>query len=225
MTYPDIVRFVLREYDMVGELMKQRLFSQAARAIGVRDRRVLKGLDVLPRKLFVAAKYERQAQMDWPIPLGFGVTTSQPSLVGYMVELLALDKDKRVLEIGTGTGYQAALMAQLSQEVVTVERIGALAKRARAILKKLGILNVTVITGDGNEGFPAQMPYQAIIMTAAAETVPRALIEQLDEGGVMVYPKQELNFQRVMKGQKIEGSLSWEEHMKVLFVPLEAGVA
>lgn len=204
--------------------MKQKQFSEAAQAIGVKDERILRALDELPREMFVAVKYERQAQMDWPIALGFGVTTSQPSLVGYMVELLALDKDKRVLEIGTGTGYQAALMAQLSQEVVTVERIGALAKRARAILKKLGILNVTVITGDGNEGFPAQMPYQAIIMTAAAEAVPRALVDQLEEGGVLVYPKQELSFQRVMKGQKIGGSLSWEEHMKVLFVPLEAGV-
>lgn len=204
--------------------MKQRLFSQAARAVGVEDRRILEALDLLPRHLFVAAKYERQAQMDLPVPLGFEVTTSQPSLVGYMVELLALDKDKRVLEIGTGSGYQTALMAQLAQEVVTVERIGALAKRARAILKELGIVNVTVITGDGNEGYLAKMPYQAIIMTAAAKTVPSALIEQLDKGGVMVYPKQELSFQRVMKGQMIKGSLSWEEHMKVLFVPLKEGV-
>jgi protein-L-isoaspartate(D-aspartate) O-methyltransferase len=204
--------------------MKQRRFSEAAQAIGVKDERILRALDELPREMFVGAKYERQAQMDWPIALGFEVTTSQPSLVGYMVELLALDKSKRVLEIGTGTGYQAALLAQLSQEVVTVERIGALAKRARAILKELEIVNVTVITGDGNDGYPEKMPYQAIIMTAAAETVPRALIEQLDEGGVLVYPKQERGFQRVMKGQKIEGLMSWEEHMKVLFVPLEPGV-
>lgn len=204
--------------------MKQRRFSEAAKAIGVKDTRILRALNELPRKLFVAPKYAGESRLDRPVSLGSNVTTSQPSLVGYMVELLELTVDKRVLEIGTGSGYQAAVMARLAQEVVTIERIGSLAKKARRVLAQLEFENVTVIEGDGRKGYPEKSPYQAIILAAASRSVPETLIEQLDERGVLLYPKQEAFGQVLMKGRKTKGVMKWEKDLKVAFVPLKSGI-
>ncbi len=158
----------------------------AARAAGVRDERVLAAIAAVPRQDFVPAERAARAELDTPIPIPHGQVTTQPSLVGRMVEALALTGDERVLEIGTGYGWQTGLLARLGREVFSVERFADLAETARSTLA--GRDNISIVVGDGSEGLPDHAPFDAILVAAAYPIVPAPLAEQLAEGGRLVQP-------------------------------------
>jgi protein-L-isoaspartate(D-aspartate) O-methyltransferase len=160
----------------------------AARSMGVRDERVLAAIAAVPRASFVPADLRGSADVDRPLPIGDEQVTTQPSLVAAMVEALELRGDERVLEVGTGLGYQAAILAQLAREVFTVERFATMAQVARDNLADAGIDGVEVVVGDGTRGLPDHAPYDAIIVAAAFPEVPAALAEQLRTGGKLVQP-------------------------------------
>jgi len=169
-------------------LLRHRMVEDQLRARHVADERVLAAMEKVPRHLFVPAAQRWSAYEDGPLPIGSGQTISQPYMVARMTELLRLTPSDRVLEIGTGSGYQAAVLAELAEEVWTIERHADLAHRAEELLLQLGYANVRVIAGDGTLGFPEAAPYDGIMVTAAAPFVPDALRAQLAVGGRMVIP-------------------------------------
>jgi protein-L-isoaspartate(D-aspartate) O-methyltransferase len=158
------------------------------RARDIRDPRVLAAMQDVPRHLFVPAPQRAQAYGDFPVPIGHAQTISQPYIVAFMTEALQVAPDHNVLEIGTGSGYQAAVLARLVKDVFTIEIVEPLADRSRALLKELGYANVHVRTGNGYLGWPEQAPFDRIIVTAAPDEVPPVLIEQLKVGGLMAIP-------------------------------------
>jgi protein-L-isoaspartate(D-aspartate) O-methyltransferase len=154
----------------------------------IRDSRVINAMYNVPRHLFVPPQHRRHAYSDGPLPIGGGQTISQPYIVALMTQLLSLQGDETVLEIGTGSGYQAAILAQLAREVHTIERDHELVDRALQVLINLGMLNVHVHEGDGSLGLPDYAPFQAILVTAAAPKAPQVILDQLDDGGSLVIP-------------------------------------
>jgi protein-L-isoaspartate(D-aspartate) O-methyltransferase len=168
--------------------LRHRMVEDQLRRRGLADERVLVALGSVPRHLFVPLSQRRLAYHDGPLPIGLGQTISQPYMVARMTELLDLSPSSRVLEIGTGSGYQAAVLAELAGRVWTMERHGELAERAEKLLLRLGYTNVTVITGDGTLGFAEAAPYDAIVVTAAAPFVPECLCEELVVAGRLVIP-------------------------------------
>ena len=163
-------------------------FQLALGRRGISDQAVLRAMDEVPREHFVVAELSDHAYADQALPIPCGQTISQPYVVAYMTEQLDVEPTPRVLEIGTGSGYQAAILSRLAREVVSVERYRTLADAARERLKTLGYANVTVVAGDGFAGLPERAPFDRIIVTAAAEEVPAALVDQLAEGGKLVMP-------------------------------------
>lgn len=155
---------------------------------GVKDKRVLEAMETVPRHLFVPKEYRPYSYNDQPLQIGFGQTISQPYVVAFMTELLALDKEDVVLEVGTGSGYQAAVLSRLVKQVYTIEIVDALAKEAAKQLETVGYSNVEVKVGDGYQGWPEYAPFDAIIVTASVEHIPQPLIDQLKPGGRMVIP-------------------------------------
>ncbi len=190
-------------------------------ARGVKDRKVIEAFLNIPRHLFVPPEYIDQAYMDYPLPIGHGQTISQPYMVAVMTELLELDSDHRVLEIGTGSGYQTAILAWIAKEVYTVEKIPELSERAQRILKKLGFKNIHFKVGDGSLGWPEYAPYDRIIVTAAAPEIPPPLVEQLKESGIIVIPVGDRYSQMLVRGIKENGILKTEEFFPCAFVPLK----
>jgi protein-L-isoaspartate(D-aspartate) O-methyltransferase len=183
-------------------------------------------MDTVPREAFVLPEFSAEAYADQAMPISCGQTISQPYVVAYMTEQLDVKRDHRVLEVGTGSGYQAAILSQLAGAVFTVERYRTLASRARETLNQLGYANVTVIAGDGLAGVPEHAPYQRIIVTAAAETIPQALLDELAEGGVMVLPLGEhAGTQRIVKLTKGADGVKQQDLIWVRFVPLLPGQA
>jgi protein-L-isoaspartate(D-aspartate) O-methyltransferase len=183
-----------------------RMVDSQLRARGIGDERVLDAMLRVPRHAFAPERFRDQAYEDHPLPIGEGQTISQPYIVARMLEALALTPADRVLEVGTGSGYVTALLAELAAQVFSVERHGALAAAARALLARMGYANVRVIVGDGSRGFAEGAPYAAIIVSAAAAEVPRALLEELAEGGRMIIPvgpadSQQLQLIHVEQGQ------------------------
>jgi protein-L-isoaspartate(D-aspartate) O-methyltransferase len=174
----------------------------------------------IPRHLFVPLPYTKSAYEDCPLPIGNGQTISQPYIVGLMTELLATRQTDSVLEIGTGCGYQAAVLAALVRRVTTIERIPEVARLAMENLATVGIKNVEVIVGDGTVGSPQKAPYDGIIITAATPSVPQPLIEQLEEGGRLVAPVGGRDIQELIRLRKKDGSITEEHHGGVRFVPL-----
>ena len=190
-------------------------------ARGLDDARVLEVMARVPRELFVPERLEQDAYADGPLPIGAGQTISQPYMVALSTSLARIPAGGRVLEIGTGSGYQAAVLAQLAGEVVTIERHAALAESARLALATAGITNVTVHVGDGSLGFAARAPFDAIVVTAAAPSIPPSLVAQLAPGGRLVIPTGDRDLQRmqvVLRGH--EGALHIEEHEACRYVPL-----
>ena len=161
---------------------REEMVEFQIRARGVKDERVLAAMEKIPRNLFVPENWERAAYEDRPLPIGEGQTISQPYIAAVMTEQLEIRSHERVLEIGTGSGYQAAILAELAGEVVSVERLPEIADRARENFARAGVTGVQVVVGDGTQGYPPEAPYDAIIVTAASPTVPEPLIEQLAEG-------------------------------------------
>ena len=170
---------------------EQRRLEMVERQIasrGVTNRRVLDAMQKVPRERFVPPELSARAYDDSPLPIGLGQTISQPYVVAYMTELLRTEPHHRVLELGTGSGYQAAILGNLAREVYTIEIVPALARRAAAVLKDLGYANVHAREGDGYGGWPEKAPFDRILVTAAPETIPQPLLDQLTLGGVLVAP-------------------------------------
>ena len=201
-------------------------FLLSLRRRGISNAAVLKAMDEVPREQFVEADYADCAYADQALPISCGQTISQPYVVAYMTEQLNVRPDHRVLEVGTGSGYQAAVLAHLAAEVITVERYRTLADAARRRLQKAGLTNVTVVRGDGLAGVPAHAPYDRIVVTAAAERIPEALVDQLAEGGVMVLPLgPHGDAQRLVRLTRTDQGVSREDLIWVRFVPLLPGQA
>jgi protein-L-isoaspartate(D-aspartate) O-methyltransferase len=200
----------------------QRLAMVAAqlRRRGIRDERVLWAMEKVPRHLFVPAAIQNTAYDDNPVPIGEGQTISQPFIVGYMLEALQIAPENRVLEIGTGTGYQAALLGELAREVFTMERVFALHFTARENLERLRYSNIKVIHGDGTRGLPARAPFDRIIVAAAAPDVPAALFEQLAEGGRIIIPVGTAEMQDLLLVRKQDGLPMTQQLEGCRFVPL-----
>jgi protein-L-isoaspartate(D-aspartate) O-methyltransferase len=205
-------------YQRADERLKMVEYQIAAR--GIRDPRVMSAMKEIPRHLFVPRPYDKSAYEDCPLPIGNGQTISQPYIVALMTELLALQPTDNVLEIGTGCGYQAALLAALVRQVTTIERIPEVAGLARENLASIGIKNVDVIVGDGTLGYPQKAPYDGIIITAATPSVPGPLVKQLAEGGRLVAPVGARDIQELIRLIKKDGSITEEDHGGVRFVPL-----
>ena len=203
--------FSQRRRQMVDTQLLQR---------GIRDERVLTAMARVPRHEFVADPYRAQAYDDNPLPIGEGQTISQPYIVALMLEMLELSEEDIVLEIGTGSGYQTALLAQLSRHVYSIERHAALAAKAQAVLAKLGYTNVTIEVGDGSKGLPAHAPFDGIVVSAAAPDLPQALFEQLKEGGRLVVPVGPTEAQFLQLVTKKEGKPILSEQIPCRFVPL-----
>ena len=191
------------------------------RAEGIRDRRVLAAFRAVPRARFVPPEAAGQAYLDVPVRIPHGQVTTQPSLIAAMVAALGLTGGERVLEVGTGLGFQTAILARLARRVVSVERFADLAAQARANLAEAGVDGVTVVVGDGTLGVPEHAPYQAIVVSAASPRVPGPLVAQLDDGGRLVHPVGPGGRERVTAVSKQAGRLVAEaELVPARFVPL-----
>lgn len=191
-------------------------------ASGIQDQKVLDAIHRLPREMFVSQAMVHQAYDNNALPIGLGQTISQPYIVAKMTEMLQLNRSSRVLEIGTGSGYQTAVLAQLVDHVYSIERIKTLQWEAKRRLKQLDIYNISTKHGDGWQGWPAKGPFDAIIVTAAAESVPSALLEQLGEEGVMMIPVG-VDDQQLLKITRQGDEFSSQLIEMVRFVPLIAG--
>jgi protein-L-isoaspartate(D-aspartate) O-methyltransferase len=201
-------------------------FLLTLRRRGIADQAVLRAMDEVPRERFVDAGFLRSAYADQALPIACGQTISQPYVVAYMTEHLAVQPDHRVLEVGTGSGYQAAVLSRLAREVVTIERYRTLADQAQERLRALGYDTVDVVVGDGFAGVPGRAPYDRIIVTAAAEIVPETLLDQLAENGVMILPLGSQNgSQHLIKLTKSQTGTRRENLIPVRFVPMLPGQA
>jgi protein-L-isoaspartate(D-aspartate) O-methyltransferase len=201
-------------------------FQLALRRRGISDQAVLRAMDEVPREHFVAAEFTDNAYADQALPIACGQTISQPYVVAYMTEQLEVEQQHRILEIGTGSGYQAAILSRLAREVVSIERYRTLADAARDRLTTLGYSNVTILTGDGFAGAPGRASFDRIIVTAAAEEVPPALLDQLAEDGKMVLPLgPRSGAQYIVKLAKSAAGLTRQNLIAVRFVPLVRGQA
>ena len=187
---------------------------------GIQDIRVLDAMRSVPRHEFVPPEYQHAAYTDGPLPLASGQTISQPYIVALMSELLELVGNEKVLEVGTGSGYQAALLAELAREVFSIERHAVLARSAEISLRKLGYANVHIHIGDGSKGLPEFSPYDGIIVTAAAPSAPQKLLDQLADGGRLVIPVGSRGNQFLELWQRQGESFSCENILSVAFVPL-----
>jgi protein-L-isoaspartate(D-aspartate) O-methyltransferase len=196
---------------MVAELVKK----------GIADQRVIDAMLSVPRHLFVEEAISGQAYSETSLPIGEKQTISQPFIVAKMTEMLQLKGRERVLELGTGSGYQAAILATLAEKVYTVERIRPLALKARKVLDGLGLLNVNLKIGDGTDGWPEEAPFDAILVTAGSPQVPECLVEQLAPGGRLVIPVGDRNDQKLVRVVKREdGTLQAEQSLDCRFVRL-----
>jgi|SRR5579859_5704746 len=207
--------------DAYAPLRLQMVDSQL-RGRGIRDERVLDAMTRVPRHEFAPERFRDQAYEDHPLPITEGQTISQPFIVASMLEALALSPHNNVLEVGTGSGYVTALLAELTAQVVSMERHSSLAEAARQLLNNMAYQNVRVITGDGSLGFPDSAPYQAIIVSAAAAEVPHELVQQLDDGGRMIIPVGRDDAQQLQLIEKRNGQLRTNLRELCRFVPLIA---
>lgn len=201
-------------------------FIYALRSKGVTDPAVLRAMERIDRGAFVRGIFAERAYEDMPLPIACGQTISQPSVVALMTEALEVSPRDKVLEVGTGSGYQAAILSQLARRVYTVERHRRLVLEARAVFEALNLVNITALSADGSFGLPEQAPFDRIIVTAAAEDPPGPLLAQLRVGGIMVVPVgQSDTVQSLIKVRRTETGFDYEELRPVRFVPLLEGIA
>ncbi|MCK9581470.1 MAG: protein-L-isoaspartate(D-aspartate) O-methyltransferase [Methanoregula sp.] len=208
----------MTEYPRVDE--RFRMVERQIAARGIHNPRILSVLRQVPRHVFIPQPYDQSAYDDNPLPIGNGQTISQPYIVALMTDLLDPQPEDRILEIGAGSGYQAAILASLAARVITIERIPAVADLARSNLEMLGIGNATVIVGDGTLGHPADSPYNGIIITAATPEIPKPLLDQLDDGGQLVAPVGDREIQELVRIEKTGGRFVEKRYGSVRFVPL-----
>ncbi len=202
------------------EALRERMVREQLIARGIRDPRVLEAMRRVPRHEFVPPHLRDRAYEDGPLPIGGGQTISQPYVVAYMTQALALRPQDVVLEVGTGSGYQTAVLCELARHVHSLERRSELSERARAVLTRLGYENVQLHVGDGTKGLPEFAPYDAILVTAAAPAIPAPLREQLAEGGRLVLPIGGRRQQVLQRVQRRGERWSVEDLIAVVFVPL-----
>ncbi len=208
---------------------RERMVGGQLRGRGIRDERVLAAMARVPRHEFVAPEFRSQAYEDHPIPIGEGQTISQPFIVALMLQDLSLRPTDVSLEVGTGSGYVAALLAELTRKVFTIERHRALARDAKEVLVRLNYSNVEVVLGDGSAGLPGDAPFDAILVSAAAPSIPALLFSQLAEGGRMVVPVgspdlQELQLVRKENGQEVVSTLEGCRFVPLISGPVDARV-
>lgn len=201
---------------------RQSMVVSQLQARGISDSRVLAAMLKVPRHEFVPERYRTQAYEDHPLPIGEDQTISQPYVVALMLECLQLQPTDKVLEVGTGSGYVTALLAELTARVFSIERHAVLAEKASQVLAGLGYINLQVVTGDGSKGLPEQAPFDAILVSAAAAELPAALLDQLGAGGRMVVPVGSPNSQQLEFVRKIDGRPQMSLRGAVRFVPLIA---
>ncbi|MGB7913028.1 MAG: protein-L-isoaspartate(D-aspartate) O-methyltransferase [Desulfobaccales bacterium] len=199
---------------------RERMVAEQIRARGVADPRVLAALRRVPRHRFIPEHLWSQAYADYPLPIGEDQTISQPYIVALMTEILELKETDRVLEVGTGSGYQAAILAELAAQVFSIDRKGGLADYARSILESLGYRNIRIRVGDGTLGWPEEAPFDGIIVTAGAPQVPRPLVEQLARGGRLVIPVGDAFTQTLTCVRQTGEGLKYEYHGGCRFVRL-----
>jgi protein-L-isoaspartate(D-aspartate) O-methyltransferase len=204
---------------------RRMMVTRDLRGRGIKDERVLAVMGEIPRHLFVPERQRPLAYADRPLPIGEGQTISQPYIVALMTELLELRPSERALEIGTGSGYQTAVLARLAAEVFSIEILPTLSERAKKTLGDLGYKNIRLKVGDGFYGWPELSPFDAILVTAAAPKIPEALSSQLAEGGRLVMPLAEgRQNQKLIRARKSGGKLAIEDFSAVLFVPLTGAI-
>ena len=209
------------------DITEQRMeFILKLRSSGVSDAAVLAAMETTPRDEFLEGIFKERAFENRPLPIACGQTISQPSVVAKMTEALEINNRCKVLEVGTGSGYQAAILSKLARRVYTVERHRPLARAARAVFQKLDLSNITVVSADGSQGLPEQAPFDRILLTAAAEDPPANLLAQLKPGGIMVLPVGQTDtVQSLIKVIKTDSGLEYTELGEVRFVPLLEGMA
>jgi len=205
--------------DEVWQFQRDIMVARQIAARGISDTAVLTAMGKVPRHLFVPRQYRANSYGDYPLPIEHGQTISQPFIVAAMAELLKPDSSSRILEIGTGSGYQAAILAEIVDSVFTIEIVAPLARRAAQLLDSLGYANVVVKAGDGFVGWPEHAPFDGIIVTCAPSNVPKPLVEQLAEGGRMVIPVGEITQELVVLTKEAD-SLIRESFFPVRFVPM-----
>ena len=203
---------------------KKMQFILSVRSKGVLDDNVLKAIESLNREHFLKGVFAQRAYEDTPLPIECGQTISKPSVVGIMTQALKVTTRDKILEIGTGSGYQTAILSKLARRVYSVERFKPLYDEARLIFKKLNLNNITPIWGDGSQGIVEQQPFDRIIVTAAAEDPPPILLNQLKVGGIMIIPVgQSDEIQKLIKVERTESNFKYEDLCDVRFVPLLEG--
>ena len=210
---------------MISSAEQKMQFLYSLRSSGVTNKRVLTAMETIDRRSYVSDTFADNAYEDTPLPIGCGQTISQPSIVAIMTEALDVQPRDKVLEIGTGSGYQAAILSRLARRIYTVDRHSILVQAARNVFKEQDISNITTFTADGSRGLPDQAPFDRIIVTAASEDPPTTLLDQLRLGGIMVLPVgQSDSMQRLVKIKKTENGLEYHELRSVRFVPLLEGL-
>jgi protein-L-isoaspartate(D-aspartate) O-methyltransferase len=210
----------------VSEDYRKIELIMALRNQGIRDQAILEAIERTPREMFLGPSFQPMAYADQALPIACGQTISQPYVVAFMTDRLKLNDRSKVLEIGTGSGYQTAILSPLCRRVYTIERYRTLAKEAEERFKALGLTNITQMVGDGYKGWPKQAPFDRIIVTAAAKEVPKELADQLAIGGMMIIPLEEgLMNQELVRVTRDEQGFAQERLLPVRFVPLVEGVA
>ncbi|WP_116597217.1 protein-L-isoaspartate(D-aspartate) O-methyltransferase [Primorskyibacter marinus] len=210
---------------MTAGATQKMQFLYALRSKGVTDARVLTAMEKIDRGPFIRGYFSERAYEDMPLPIACGQTISQPSVVGLMTQALDLGSRDKVLEIGTGSGYQAAILSQLARRVYTIDRHRRLVQEARAVFESLALSNITTLTADGSFGLPDQAPFDRILVTAAAEDPPGPLLAQLKIGGIMVLPVgQSDTVQSLIRVTRHENGYDYDELRSVRFVPLVEGL-
>ena len=210
---------------MISSDEQKMQFLYSLRSSGVTNKRVLTAMEIIDRRSYVSDTFADNAYEDTPLPIGCGQTISQPSIVAIMTEALDVQPRDKVLEIGTGSGYQAAILSRLARRIYTIDRHSILVQAARNVFKEQDIPNITTFTADGSRGLPDQAPFDRIIVTAASEDPPSTLLDQLRLGGIMVLPVgQSDSMQRLVKIKKTENGLEYHELRSVRFVPLLEGL-
>ncbi len=212
----------------IPEIAREKIIEliMSLRSNGIRDTRVLAAIERVPRQRFINPTFVHQAYADHALPIECGQTISQPYIVAYMTELLKVSDRDKVLEIGTGSGYQTAVLSHLARRVYSIERYRTLAKDAEARFQNLRLSNITAMVGDGIEGWPAQAPFDRIIVTAAAEHIPQTLLDQLKPEGIMVIPVGKSgDTQHIIRATRVKDEFKFEKLQEVRFVPLVPGKA
>ncbi|MBW4707948.1 protein-L-isoaspartate(D-aspartate) O-methyltransferase [Roseobacter sp. YSTF-M11] len=210
---------------MTDDATRKMQFLYALRSKGVTDKRVLSAMEAIDRGPFIRGIFAERAYEDMPLPIACGQTISQPSVVGMMTQALHISPRDKVLEVGTGSGYQAAILSKLARRVYTIDRHSRLVREARELFDEMDLTNITAITGDGSFGLPDQAPFDRILVTAAAEDPPGTLMDQLKVGGVMVVPVGQSDaVQHLIVVHKTPDGVEYEELRQVRFVPLLEGL-